>query len=200
LTVIVSTLSPEQRRTISFAGGLAGAFIGPIGFWLHAAVLVNRRAGKGWLPPPPSGGWTNFLERMTTSWGGLAALGLAFIATLVLMPILVKSLERRVTEPRFLYYRRAASAGVALGLGATAIITFILFWAALLWGYFNPDPGQTAEGGLGALLFGGMVFGSITAVFVPLLFIPYILLFGIPLGLVLGYWIRRLLQQGFPVS
>jgi hypothetical protein len=196
---MVGTLSPKQRRTISIAGALAGAFIGPIGFWAHAAVLVNRRAGKGWLPPPPSGGWTNFLERMTTTWVGLAALGLAFVATLVLMPILVKSLERRVPEPRFLYYRRAASAGVALGLGATAIITFVLFWAALLWGYFDPDPGTTAEGGLAALLFGGVVFGSTTAVIMPLLFIPYILLFGIPLGIVLGYWIRRLLQQGVVV-
>jgi hypothetical protein len=194
------TLSPKQRRTISLAGGLAGAFIGPIGFWLHAAVLVNRRAGTGWLPSPPSGGWTSFLERMTTSWAGLAALALAFVVTLVLMPIFVKSLERRAPEPRFLYYRRAASAGVALGLGATAIITFVFFWMAMLWGYFNPDPGQTAEGGLGALLLGGVVFGSITALFVPLLFIPYILLFGIPLGIVLGYWIRRLVQRRGAIS
>jgi hypothetical protein len=176
-------------------GATAGAFIGPIGFWMHGAVLVNRRAGKGWIPPGPPGGWGSFFDRMTTSWIGFAALGLAFCATLVLMPSLVKYLERRLMQPPRRHYGRAASAGVAVGLGATAIITFVLFWAALLWGYFHPAAGASTDAGLLQLVFGGLFFGSFAAAVMPLLFIPYILLFGIPLGLLLGYMILRLARR-----
>lgn len=185
-------LSPNHRRSIIGAGAVAGVFIAPMGFWLHAALLIALRSDSGRLPPGPHGGWIGVFQRMVTSWFGLLALGLAFVATLVLMPLLVKSLEQRVKEPATKYYRRAASAGVAVGLGATAIITFVVFWAALLSGYFDAEAGTRADGTLTELLLGGMLFGGIAAGVTPLLFIPSVLVFGIPLGLALGYAIRKL--------
>jgi hypothetical protein len=134
--------------------------------------------------------WSSMMTRLTQHRYGWLAIALAFVATVIMMFPVIRWLEARVDKRPGEFYRRAAVAGVAVGFGATAMITLVLFAASLVVGATGSKSGVGA-GEVGALAIGGVFFGGIAALTVPMLFLPYIALFGIPFGLLMGWAIRR---------
>ena len=180
-------MSPGNRRNLTLLGGILGAIAGPTGLWLHMMVMLRIRGSSG--PPRIVGVWEMF-DRIRHSPLAIACLTLPFIATLVMMPRFIRTLENEASQPRARFYYRAVVAGVELGIFATAIITFILFGAALMWGVANPRPGA-ADAAVITVAAGGVVFGVFTALVVPIMMMPYIIMMGIPFGLAFGRAVRK---------
>jgi hypothetical protein len=134
--------------------------------------------------------WSSMMGRITTHRYGWLAIALAFVATVVMMVPMIRWLEARVEQPPGPFYRRAAFAGIAVGFGATALLTLVFFVGSLAVGATGSQS-TVGAGEAGALAVGGVIFGGIAALTVPILFLPYIALFGIPFGLAMGWAVRR---------
>ena len=180
-------------------GGLAGACIGPIGFWLRGLAATERlyeRSGSG-LPRPPVA-WTSALDALGTTGTRLAFMLVAFLGTVVLMPLLLRWLEMQLGRSGGSFYTRAAAAGIVLGIGATMLTALGIFVTLLLVVSMTPPRGapETDNGTtLMSLIAGAMVFGPLVAVVMPFFFMPYIVLLGVPFGVVFGALVRWLARD-----
>ena len=190
-----AVLTPRRRWQVVLAGALFGALIGPSGFLLQMRLSTYRATGKDLViyPGPPSR-WAKNLEGLVSTAGMRVFLLCAFLATLALMPLLVRWLESRVHRPRGSYYTAAAIGGVFFGIGATFFVAWGLSVAALIAGVATGAGGDTATG-MAALAGGALVFGPLVGLFAPFFFILPIAGFGVPFGLGWGAVIRRLTRE-----
>ncbi len=177
------------------AGALVGALIGPSGFLLQMRLNTYRATGRDLVtfPGPPSR-WARNLEGLVSTAGMRVFLLCAFLATLALMPLLIRWLESRVHRSRRSYYTAAAIGGVFFGIGATFFVAWGLSVAALIAGVSTGTGGDTATG-VAALAGGALVFGPLVGLFAPFFFILPIAGFGVPFGLGWGAVIRRLTRE-----
>lgn len=184
------SLTPRYRRTVALAGGLAGAIIGPTGFYLYAVAAVSRLDGSRPRSVGASVDWSSMMSRLGSHRYGWLVIVLAFLATFAMMVPAIRWIEARVERLSGSYYRRAALAGMAVGFVATALLTLTFFVTSMVMGAMRPDA-VSGAGDVAAMAAGGVIFGGLAALVVPVLFLPYIALFGIPFGLVLGWAVRR---------
>jgi hypothetical protein len=188
-------LTPRRRWQVVLAGALVGALIGPSGFLLQMRLNTYRATGRDLVtfPGPPSR-WARNLEGLVSTAGMRVFLLCAFLATLALMPLLIRWLESQVHRSRRSYYTAAAIGGVFFGIGATFFVAWGLSVAALIAGVSTGTGGDTATG-VAALAGGALVFGPLVGLFAPFFFILPIAGFGVPFGLGWGAVIRRLTRE-----
>ena len=125
-------------------------------------------------------------------------MGLAFVATLALMPGLISWLERRAGGGAAGFHGKAAVAGVVFGVGATVLTAMEIFIVALLVGLVNPGTAAPEAGivaTIGGLIAGITVFAPIVGAVMPFFFLSYIVLFGVPFGLLFGVLVRALASR-----
>lgn len=176
-------------------GGALGAVIGPVGFWLRGLEATERlreRSGSTLKPPLP---WTSAFNAIGTDRTQVAFMLLAFVATLALMPALLRWLEARAGQSGGGFYGRAAVTGVAFGAAATILTTIGIFVSMIILGTVNPEYAGTSggpEATLGQVAAGTAVFAPIAGVTAVFLFLKWIVLFGVPFGLLFGVLVRRL--------
>ncbi len=189
-------LTPRRRWQLALAGAIVGALIGPSGFLLQMRLSTYRATGKDLVtfPGGPSR-WARNLEGLVSTAGMRVFLLCAFIATLALMPLLLRWLESRIDRSRGSYYTAAAIGGVFFGIAATFFVAWGLAVAALVTGVATgvggpSDPGTTALG----LVGGALVFGPLVGLAAPFFFILPIAGFGVPFGLGWGALVRRLMR------
>ena len=184
---------------LALFGGALGAVIGPVGFWLRgmdATERLRERTGRSGAAPA--------LDRLTA----LDAVGmsppqivfmlLAFLSTAALMPLLIRWLEQRATRSAGPYYARAAIGGVVFGTGATVLTAMGIVITLLIVGAVGPAEGGARAGPttLGGMAAGVAVFAPLVGITTPFLFIKWIVLFGVPFGLVFGTLVRQLRHGG----
>ncbi len=188
-------LSPRARWMLVLVGALLGALIGPTGFWLRgleATEQLRERSGSAPGPPLP---WSAPFTSVAASAPQVIFMTIAFLATGALMPLLIRWLERSADRPAPGFYPRAAVGGILLGFGATILTAMGIFLALLVVGIVNPDYAGTtgrATAPAGAMAVGAAVFAPIVGITVPFLFLKWIMLFGVPFGLLFGAAIRWL--------
>ena len=188
-------LTPRSRWELVALGGLLGAVIGPTGFWLRGIEATMRlRERTGSVSGPPLR-WSAAFRWIGTGPSQLGFVILAFIATAALMPVLLRWLEERAGRSAGAYYSQAAIAGTALGTGATVLTAMGIFLTLLVIGVANPEyTGTTAPAGASivGMVVGATVFAPIIGVSTPFLYLQWILLFGVPFGLLFGVLVRRM--------
>jgi hypothetical protein len=186
-------LTPRQRWTIVAVGGLLGAIIGPSGFLLQMRLNTWRATGTDLVSfPGPPERWGRNLQGIVSTNGGLVFAVCGFVATLALMPLLVRWLERRASQPARSYFVGAAFSGVLFGAVATFLVAWMLSLAALVAGTMS----STADATLGqhlAALFGGLfIFGPLVGITMPFFFVLPIVGVGAPFGVLHATLVRRL--------
>ena len=188
-------LTARERWGLALLGGALGAVIGPAGFWLRGLEATERLRERSGSASGPSLPWASAFGTIGTSPTQLVFMLLAFIATVALMPVLIRWLEQRAGHPAGAFYGRAAAAGVALGTAATILTTMGIFVTLLVVGAVHPDYATSQEGvevTVGGLAAGTAVFAPIVGMVAPFLFLKWIVLFGVPFGLFFGALVRRL--------
>ena len=186
-------LLPHHRRVLVLLGGLLGALIGPAGFLLQMRLNTYRATGEDLVAFPGSPGrWADRLEGIMSLGSGRAFLVCGFIATLALVPFLIRWLEERVQRSIGSYYTSAAIGGVALGTVATVLVAWALFVLALVIGSLGDTDGPMT---FLALLGGVFIFGPLTGLMAPFFFILPIVGAGIPFGLLHGVAVRKLARR-----
>ncbi len=193
-------LDNQQRRTLILSGALLGAFIGPLGLWLDVrpklGAAVSERFGTisdiiGRVGPFMSG---------TAGTTGLLILAVPFVGTLILMPRFIRWLETQLERETVPFYLRAGLGGIVFGVVATAFITWGLMMAAVITGTIQ-NAGSSAPGDSAAAIIGtAVIFGPLGGLTTPFLFIPSIIVLGIPFGLLFGMLVRRLAREYERVS
>ena len=179
-------MSQRERILMILGVGVAGAFIGPLGF-----ILLGMMRTEGGLARTLR---LDTLGRLVTgvfSFGPLAAFAAcAMIGTLLFAPMFVSRIDRlhaQARSPRS-YYWRAAGAGMVLGMAATVVTTLLLLLAALMVGDWTPSvPDQSPVVLIGGTVFFGVLVGSSMAV----ISLPVIVPIGGLLGATAGWFRRR---------
>ena len=189
-------LTPGRRYAIVLAGALLGAIIGPSGFLLQMRWNTYQRTGEDLVAfPGPLERWADRLESIGSFGAGQLFLLCAFLATLALMPFLVRWLESRIALSRAAYYRSAATGGVVFGVAATFLVAWMLAFSALIIGTVTGPSVANAATTAAGLLGGLFVFGPLVGLMAPFFFILAIVGIGIPFGLLHGAAVRRLASR-----
>ena len=187
-------LTPRRRWQLALAGAIVGGLIGPTGFLLQMRLSTYRSTGKDLVsfPGPPSR-WAKNLDFLVGTAGARVFLIFAFIATLALMPLLIRWLESRIDATRGSYYTGAAVGGVFFGMAATFLVGWGLAVAALAAGIATGAGGSADTGTTLVGMAGGIfVFGPLVGLFAPFFFVLPIAGFGVPFGIGSGMAVRRL--------
>ena len=185
-------LPPHRRWTIVLGGALLGAIIGPSGFLLQMRLNTYRATGSDLVSFPGSPErWGKSLQMITGTNGGLVFAVCGFIATLALMPFLVRWLEARTNRPARSYYTGAALGGILFGAVATFLVAWMLSLAALIAGTISSANATVAENAV-ALLGGVFVFGPLVGITMPFFFVLPIVGIGAPFGMLNAAIVRRL--------
>jgi hypothetical protein len=192
-------LTTRQRRGLAVIGAIAGALIGPMGFMLQVRLSAARTLGSDALSFPGSPArWARNLGALG-SLGGVQVFAVcAFVATLALMPVLIRWLESRLAGDRRAYYVGAAMSGVVLGIVATMLTAWMLAMAALITGFATGSPAASVPTTVVGLIGGMFIFGPLVGLITPFFFILPIVGVGIPFGLVSGAAVRFLARSHPP--
>ena len=186
------TLTPRRRWSIVLGGALLGAIIGPSGFLLQMRLNTWRATGADLVSFPGSPGrWGKSLQMITSTNGGLVFAVCGFVATLALMPFLVRWLSGRANRPARSYYTGAALAGILFGAVATFLVAWMLSLAALIAGTMSSANATFGENAA-ALLGGVFIFGPLVGITMPFFFVLPIVGVGAPFGLFHATIVRRL--------
>lgn len=190
-------LTPRRRWIIAVGGAMLGAIIGPGGFLLQMRLNTYRATGSDLVSFPGSPErWGKNLQMITSTNGGLVFAACGFVATLALMPFLVRWLEGRASRPARSYYAGAALGGILFGAVATFLVAWMLSLAALTAGTMSSSTSATVGEHAAALLGGLFIFGPLVGITMPFFFVLPIVGIGIPFGVLHAAIIRRLAQTG----
>jgi hypothetical protein len=185
-------LDNQHRRTLILSGAVLGAFVGPLGLWLDVRPKLGAAVSEKFGTIFDMIGRAGPLLSLDAGPTGLLVLAVPFVGTLILMPRFVRWLETQVERERVPFYSRAGLGGVVFGAVATALITWGLLMAAVIAGTIQ-NAGSTAPGdSAGAIVGTALIFGPLAGLSTPFLFIPSIIVLGIPFGLIFGMLVRRL--------
>ena len=186
-----STPVIRHRRALILSGGLAGAIIGPAGFFstTHGGAGVAALARR-WHISESDVVFGGSLRLLESGWGALVFL-VPGLLTLALMPLFLRWVAAGLTRRPAGFYTRAALGGVGVGVAATAVITWGLASAALWIGTLTtPASGEAALNGA-ALAIGTLVFAPIVAISVPFIAIRPIVFWGLIFGVAYGALVKR---------
>ena len=197
----VDRLSRRARWLLALLGGALGAVIGPTGFWLRGIEATERLRARSGRAAELGVVDINALAAGVGSHPiQLVFMLLAFGATLVVMPFLIRWLERRVDEPVSRYYPGSVVSGIVSGTAATVLTATWIFLTILVVGFVNPQYAATVQepmtgATVAGLLAGAAVFAPAVGLVTPFLYVKWIVLFGVPFGLLFGLLVRRLARR-----
>ena len=189
-------MTRSARWKLAFIGAVVGGLIGPIGFLLRERRAFYSLYGRDGFPfPGPASDWMK-------NFGAIAKIDalrtfaiIAFVATLLLMPVFLRWLERRADRPASRFYLSASIGGIFFGVFATVLTAWGIFvalmFAADASGAAGPKP-------VSALMFGAAAFGPIIGLTAAVMFILEIFVAGIPFGAAFGAAVRAQLRQAEP--
>ena len=195
-------LTPRRRWLIAIGGALLGGIIGPSGFLLQMRLNTYRATGSDLVSfPGPPEQWGRNLQMIGSTNGGLVFAICGFVATLALMPFLVRWLERRTHLAPRAYYGGAALGGILFGTVATFLVAWMLALAALIAGTVSSPGDSTLATNAVALLGGVFVFGPLLGITMPFFFVLPIVGVGVPFGVLHAAIVRRIVRaNGAPTT
>ena len=186
-------MNRSTRWKLALAGAVVGGFIGPVAFLLRERLAFYSLYGRDGFPfPGPADEWMRNLGALAKVDALRTFAIIAFIATLLLMPIFLRWLERRADRPATRFYLVASLGGIVFGIFATILTAWGIF-VALMFG--AQASGAAGPKPVAALMFGAATFGPLIGMAVALVFITEIVVAGIPFGALFGAAVRAQVRR-----